>query len=117
MARSTVCLGCAAATTNGSRCERCAGGRRAPRRNPRSDPRYIKAAARLVEEHRRQHGPICPHCGGRERPGDFGSRLSADHVTPLSEGGDLLGPMRVLCVSCNARRNVQRNPHLARRGR
>lgn len=74
-------------------------------------------AARLVAEHRRRHGPVCPRCDGPEVPGVFATRLSADHVVPLSEGGDLFGAMEVACVSCNARRNVERNPHLARRGR
>lgn len=72
---------------------------------------------RLVAEHVRRFGPVCPECGGRVIPGVPSTTLSADHITPLSEGGALLGPMRVCCVGCNARRNVQRNPHLARRGR
>ena len=73
---------------------------------------YQKARARLIAEHVRRFGPVCPECGGRVIPGVFATTLSADHVRPLAEGGDLLGPMEVCCVGCNSARENRR-----RRGR
>lgn len=118
MARSTVCLKCGATTTNGSRCPRCSGGtRHKPKGNAHRDPRYVRARDRLVAEHVARHGPVCPLCGGRVDKADHSTWLTADHITPLSMGGDILGPMRVLCLGCNVRALHAMRPEIARRGR
>jgi 5-methylcytosine-specific restriction endonuclease McrA len=41
--------------------------------------------------------PSCELCGATED-------LTADHITAMANGGDPLGPLRVLCRSCNSRR-------------
>lgn len=113
MVRATVCIVCRETTTAGPRCPRCGGGRRTPQPpNPRRLASYQRARARLIAEHVRRFGPICPECGGRVIPGVRRTTLSADHITPLAEGGALLGPMRVCCLSCNAARGarVRRRP-------
>lgn len=71
----------------------------------------------MVAEHVRRFGPVCPECGGRVVPGDRSTTLTADHITPLSAGGDVLGPMRVLCLRCNVQAIHAKRPDLARRGR
>jgi 5-methylcytosine-specific restriction endonuclease McrA len=43
--------------------------------------------------------PWCSNCGAT-------SDLTADHVTPLARGGHPLGPLRVLCRSCNSSRRA-----------
>lgn len=43
------------------------------------------------------HGFVCPRCGHRT------TDLTADHVIPRFEGGEL-GPLRVLCRRCNSTR-------------
>lgn len=68
----------------------------------------------MVAEHIRAHGLVCPQCRVVQ---PSSSKLTADHITPLSMGGDLLGPMRVLCMRCNIRAIHALRPDLARRGR
>jgi 5-methylcytosine-specific restriction enzyme A len=41
--------------------------------------------------------PWCEECGAT-------TNLTTDHLTPLAQGGDPLGPLRVLCRRCNSRR-------------
>ena len=48
---------------------------------------------------------------------DAGSRLSLNHITPLRQGGDLMGPTEVMCVACNTAQAHVDMPWLARRGR
>lgn len=114
MARSFVCLKCHETTSNGTKCARCAGGRRSPRPPNRYPASYRRVRDRLVAEHIARHGLVCPQC--RERQASS-SRLTADHITPLSAGGDVLGPMRVLCLRCNVQAIHALRPDLARRGR
>ena len=47
------------------------------------------------------HGYICP---GFERPSHPAMNLEADHVVPVSFGGDPLGELQTLCHQCNVRR-------------
>jgi len=68
----------------------------------------------MVAEHVARHGLVCPQC---RIPQASSSRLTADHITPLSAGGDVLGPMRVLCLTCNVQAIHALRPDLARRGR
>jgi 5-methylcytosine-specific restriction endonuclease McrA len=39
--------------------------------------------------------PWCSRCGATHD-------LTADHVHPLAQGGDPLGPLQVLCRTCNS---------------
>jgi 5-methylcytosine-specific restriction enzyme A len=43
-------------------------------------------------------------CPGYGRDGHYSEDLTADHIVPVGNGGDPLGPMTVLCRGCNARR-------------
>jgi 5-methylcytosine-specific restriction protein A len=45
--------------------------------------------------------PWCQECGTTEN-------LTADHVTPIANGGDPLGDLQVLCRSCNSTRGNTR---------
>ncbi|MBN1629925.1 MAG: HNH endonuclease [Thermoleophilia bacterium] len=47
------------------------------------------------------HGWVCP---GYRRDPHPSMDLTADHIIPIVAGGDPLGPMQVLCRSCNARK-------------
>jgi len=47
-----------------------------------------------VQAWREQYGNYCPLCGRS------GVKLTADHLAPVSRGGDPLGPVRVICKSC-----------------
>jgi 5-methylcytosine-specific restriction enzyme A len=60
-----------------------------------------KAKAQAVAEWRDLHGDWCP---GYDRPSHPAADLTADHIVPVSKGGDLMGPFVVLCRSCNARK-------------
>lgn len=118
MPRTTICLGCGEPTTNGSRCPRCAGGTRSvPKSTAYQDPRYVRRRRLLLAQHRATFGPRCPRC---LRPEDRAIRstwLTLDHVTSLSLGGDIMGPVEVCCLGCNDRKVHRDRPDLARRGR
>lgn len=43
----------------------------------------------------RQRQPWCSRCGAVED-------LTADHLVPLSRGGDPMGPTETLCRRCNS---------------
>lgn len=117
MARSTVCLGCGETTTNGSRCPRCAGGTRSvPKSKAYRDPDYVRLRARTLAHHRATFGPRCPRCL-RDEDGTVARRLTLDHVTSLSLGGTILGPVEVACTSCNSKKLHVDRPDVARRGR
>ena len=47
------------------------------------------------------HGCICP---GFDRPPHPAASLEADHIIPVSFGGDPLGELQTLCHQCNVRR-------------
>lgn len=118
MARQTVCLGCGNPTTNGSRCPTCAGGTRTrPKSTAYRDRDYIRMRDRLLAEHRATFGARCPRCLKPE-DGSVARRLTANHVTTLSApGSDILGPLEVLCTSCNSKQLHVDRPDVARRGR
>ena len=58
----------------------------------------IEHCRRAVAEWVEAHGSVCAVCG------KVTDDLTADHLTPVSSGGDPLGPVRVVCRSCNSRR-------------
>ena len=90
--RTRICLSCGMPTTNGSRCLPCAGRYRNATRNPAyDDPAY-----------RRLRTPTT--CPGYGVPAHAATDLTLDHVIPLSRGGAVLGPTRVLCRGCNTRK-------------
>ena len=55
----------------------------------------------VVREHRERLGDVCP---GWARAPHHSSDLTADHIIPVSRGGDIDGPVQVLCRSCNSRK-------------
>ena len=59
--------------------------------------------AAVVEEHRRRFGEWCPGWGVPPHAVTPPNRLSGDHTIPRAEGGEA-SYLRVICVSCNARR-------------
>lgn len=118
MPRSTVCLGCGATTSNGSRCTSCAGGTRSvPKSTAYRDPRYVARRRRLLAEHRATFGARCPRCLTPEDRAVRRTWLTLNHVTTLSKGGDVMGPVEVMCLGCNDRQLHVDRPDVARRGR
>ena len=64
------------------------------------DPKERLARKRVVAEHVRQHGWVCP---GYERPEHPSRDLTAAHTTAVANGGtEFRG---ALCRSCNSRQN------------
>lgn len=117
--RQTVCLGCGTTTTNGSRCPRCAGGTRsAPKSTAYRDPAYVRLRRRLLAKHRATFGPRCPRCLTPEDRAVRRTWLTLNHETTMSApGAHVLGPVTVMCLSCNDRQLHIDRPDVARRGR
>ena len=89
------CLGCGCLIPKRfSRCATC------------STPVYNSAHQRRSRLARAMQ-PYCSECGTTED-------LTGDHIVALANGGDMLGPLDVLCRSCNSRRGA--NPHGYRNG-
>jgi 5-methylcytosine-specific restriction enzyme A len=93
MALTTRCLGCGT-RTKGSRCATCQA-RRDRARGTTSERGYGTAHQRRARAVIAAQ-PWCSDCGST-------LDLTADHITPLARGGHPLGPLRVLCRSCNSR--------------
>ena len=89
MALARRCLRCQRRTRNGSYCERCGTTKN------RGYPNQHKQRARRAIANQ----PWCSQCGSTVD-------LTADHITPIANGGHPLGPLRVLCRSCNSRRGA-----------
>ena len=73
-----------------------------PEKRGRDHRAYRAKTAKL-----RKQADTCHICGKWiDRSLDYRHPMSwtADHVTPLTKGGKLLGPMRAAHRSCNARR-------------
>jgi 5-methylcytosine-specific restriction enzyme A len=81
------------------RCEFCADGRPNLRTATTSQRGYGAAHQRRSRQARAAH-PWCEECGATED-------LTADHLTAIANGGDPLGPLLVLCRSCNSRRGAK----------
>jgi 5-methylcytosine-specific restriction enzyme A len=72
-------------------------------RSVKPEPKQVEAFyvsrewRRLVEYLKRQRGERCEQCGRT------GTRLFADHVVEIKDGGPLLDPrgIRLLCGSCH----------------
>ncbi len=60
-----------------------------------------EAKVKLVKEWVEAHGYWCPGFEVEPHPS---ADLTADHILPVGLGGDVLGPMQVLCRKCNSRR-------------
>jgi hypothetical protein len=69
------------------------------RRPSRSAERSL--CRKVVAEWIATYGYVCPGYG---RTSHYATDLSADHIEPVGNGGDPMGPMTVLCKSCNSRR-------------
>ena len=109
MARKKTCAGCFTNhppqdLTRG-RCRDCARSydrakmaRRRARRGTTSergyDNRYRELRRQAIAAH-----PYCADCGTT-------ADLTADHIVPLSQGGDPHGALVVRCRSCNSRRGA-----------
>lgn len=83
--------------------------------------RWDKLRRTLIKEHVREYGWVClgvPEEGHARHPA---TRLSLDHVRPLSSGGDPWdrGNLRVLCYAYNTRRGLKHaggRPRVCRTG-
>lgn len=128
MARSTICLcrGCEAhghgpcgrrTTNRDARCGPCDGGLRATRGGDRyDDPRYRRLRAQALELHRLTFGPRCPRCLRPEVRSIRRTWLTLNHLVTMSTpGADILGPVEVLCLSCNDKQLHRDRPDLSRR--
>lgn len=75
-------------------------------RRPRASSAETDRRAEAVRLHVMAVGEWCPGWG---RDGHVAFDLTADHITPVGTGGSESGPLRVLCRSCNGRKqNRQR---------
>jgi 5-methylcytosine-specific restriction endonuclease McrA len=57
-----------------------------------------------VDDWRSVHGEVCPGFGVTGHLVVSPNRLTADHVRPISLGGDVDGELQVLCLGCNVRK-------------
>jgi 5-methylcytosine-specific restriction endonuclease McrA len=90
MAIAKRCLRCRRRTRHGSYCERCA---------TTTARGYGTIHQRRAREAIAAQ-PWCSNCGAT-------TNLTADHIVPIARGGDPLGPLRILCRSCNSRRGAR----------
>src|SRR5688500_19655508 len=102
MGKVSACIQCGEPTTNGSRCVRCNRGyHRGVRNRLHTRPEWRHHRKRVLAAHRERYGDTCPAYLVSPHSS---TRLSVDHIRPLSKGGALLGPTQVLCVACNSRK-------------
>ena len=80
--------------TSKTRCQEHQRSRDYTRNRPYQNPKWIRLRAEVVKAGR------CHWCGATDK------RLLADHVIPISQGGEPYDPANVVaaCYSCNRRR-------------
>ncbi|MFN0073047.1 MAG: HNH endonuclease [Chloroflexota bacterium] len=94
------CLGCGALTSNGSRCADCQAQLRAMQERRRGtrqargyDDDWLRVSRAAIAAQ-----PWCSACLATDD-------LTADHIIPLSRGGQSdAGNIQVLCRACNSRK-------------
>ena len=97
MALAKPCLTCGQTTRSGSYCPRCDQRRRGTPTQRGYTATYQRLRLEVLDEE-----DICWICGQPGRPGD---PLTADHVTPLRDGGPTTRTnLRAAHRSCNSRR-------------
>jgi 5-methylcytosine-specific restriction protein A len=97
----TTCLICGTPIPRGtSRCRKHGYRKSKSGQPPRSNAERQRRKA-AVDAWVEQHGYWCPGYGVPPHPSHL---LQADHVQPVSLGGDPGGELRVLCRSCNVRK-------------
>ena len=99
-----ACLDCNAPTIPGQRCPNpsCTRSRYQPSRGqPERSHAERQRRKAVVDEWVRLHGWTCP---GFKRPTHPSHYLQADHLIPVSLGGDPGGQLGVLCRACNVRK-------------
>lgn len=116
MSAPRPCLTCGQLTTYGSRCEEHARQARnlhdkRRRKDEYDDPAWRALRAAILEEHRAEHGDLCPGIEGEHLP-HHTRDLTVDHVVPFRAGGALLdrANTRVLCRSYNGKLANRRTP-------
>lgn len=78
--------------------------RRGTRSERGLDNRWLRLRDRVVRQHVKAHGWVCPGWQRPPHPVDRG-QLTGDHVIPRSQRPDLAhdpSNVAVLCMSCNA---------------
>lgn len=97
--------GCGKAVTRSGRCPKHAA--ELDEHQRRTTPTKVgltyaerKRRAAVIAAWRSAHGDLCP---GYKRPPHPANNLTAEHLTPVGDGGDQSGPLSVLCRSCNSR--------------
>jgi len=104
----TVCDRHKVLIPDGEKCPSCAksGQARRQRRNRdlgRSSSHWRKLSARLILMVRRELGGRCPGCGGTERSGDPGSKLTCDLIAGGDHARAVERDCRVRCRRCHGR--------------
>lgn len=76
-------------------------------RDPRRDLRAYRKAREALKKKARKHNMVCALCGlpfDWSLPYHHGMAMTADHVTPLAQGGHITGTLRPAHRSCNSKR-------------
>ena len=111
-----ACLDCGWPTPVGGRCSNpsCRRHRYRPSRGGQPERSHAERQRRkaIVDNWVRLHGWTCP---GYKRPPHPSHYLQADHLIPVSLGGDPGGQLGVLCRACNvAKGGANRIPRKSR---
>jgi 5-methylcytosine-specific restriction endonuclease McrA len=98
-----VCIRCGTPADPARRCPRCG---YHPRPRGQDDRSWSERQRRraTVDAWVAAHGLVCPGYAVPRHAVSMRSDLTADHVTPISLGGRIDGPLAVLCRRCNVRK-------------
>lgn len=67
--------------------------------------------ADTVAAWRDRNGDVCPGWHTDPHPATVNNPLTADHPTPVGQGGPETAPLTVLCRRCNGRKSDQLDRH------
>ena len=101
------CRRCRKLTRNGVYCPACEKIANRAHQNPAyARPEWRQFRARVIAEHIRRFGPMCPGYGNRSpHPSND---LTVDHPIALARGGELIqADAKVYCRSCNSAKGVR----------
>lgn len=96
------CLDCGALHTNQTRCPTHQRAVKPPVHPAYSDPEYKRLKRRMIDEHKRTFGDMCPGAPDLHHEAHPCTTLTIDHIIPLSAGGtNIRSNLRVLCAAAN----------------
>jgi 5-methylcytosine-specific restriction protein A len=90
----------------GDTCHTCHWQKRIPPTRRTNTHTERQRRTNAIQQHRETYGNWCP---GWDTPPHPATDLTADHITPIANGGHPYGPLQVMCTSCNGRKGA--NPH------